>query len=216
LVQTKPDVKQIPIVRIAQGDGMMPRIGGMFFSSAYLVVNHDKQQFTIAPAQAKSAPSKLVAFDTANDCIGTVEAAAASTTSGASQSSSGTNSGDSSSGGSDSNSNGSNSSTSKKSKPGLSGGAIAGVVIGILAALAPSAGIALILLRRRRAAAAAPSELSSLSSQPPVEKCGYKANEMYVDGNEMGAGNNRAFRHELDGSARPYEMPSPPVEDQRR
>jgi hypothetical protein len=168
---------------------MMPRIGGMFFSSAYLVVNHDKQQFTIAPAQTKSAPSKIVAFDTANDCIGSVEVVAASTTPGAPQS---------------------------KSKFSLSGGAIAGIVIGVLAVLALIAGIALMLLRRRRSAAAAPSELSGLSSHPPVEKYGYNANEMYVDGNEMGAGNNKTFRHELDGSERPYEMPSPPVEDQRR
>jgi hypothetical protein len=215
LVQTKPDVKQIPIVRIAQGDGMMPRIGGMFFSSAYLVVNHDKQQFTIAPAQTKSAPSKIVAFDTANDCIGSVEVVAASTTPGAPQSSGGTNGG-SPSGGSDSDSNSSASKSKSKSKSSLSGGAIAGIVIGVLAVLALIAGFALVLLRRRRSAAAAPSELSGLSSHPPVEKYGYNANEMYVDGNEMGAGNNKTFRHELDGSERPYEMPSPPVEDQRR
>jgi hypothetical protein len=216
LVQTKPDVKQIPIVRIAQGDGMMPRIGGMFFSSAYLVVNHDKQQFTIAPAQSKLSPSQIVAFDTANNCVGSVEVAtAASTTPGVPQTSGSTNGGPSS-GGSNSDSNSNSSASQSQSKSDLSGGAIAGVVIGVLAALALIAGIALVLLRRRRAAAAAPSELSGLSSQPPVEKYGYNANEMYVDGNEMGAGDNKTFRHELDGSERPYEMPSPPVEDQRR
>lgn len=189
---------------------MMPRIGGMFFSSAYLVVNHDKKQFTIAPAQTKSAPSKLVAFDTVNDCIGIVSAAAASTTPGAPQSSSGTNGGGSSSG-----SNSDSSSSASESKSGLSGGAIAGVVIGVLAGLALIAGVALLLLRRRRAAAAAPSELAAFSSKPPVEKYGYNTSEMYVDGNEMMASDYKAFRHELDGSERPYEMPSPPVENQR-
>jgi hypothetical protein len=222
LIQAKPDIKQIPIVRIAPGDSMMPRIGGLFFSSAYLMVNHDKNQFTIAPAQTKSAPSKLMAFDTANDCVGVFDAAAASATPGAPQPSSGSNNGGSNNGGSSSGGSGSSSSsnsgntTPEDSKSALSGGAIAGIVIGVLAGLALIAGIAFVLLRRRRTNAPAPAELAAFSQhqQPAVEKYGYNSSELYVDGNEMSGSDGS--RYELDGGARPYEMPSPGEEPARR
>lgn len=47
----------------------MPRLGSMFFSSAYLVVNHDEQTFIITPADAANKQSSLVGIDTENNCV---------------------------------------------------------------------------------------------------------------------------------------------------
>lgn len=41
----------------------------MFFSSAYLMVNHDKNEFTIAPARTTVLKPDLVGVDTVNDCV---------------------------------------------------------------------------------------------------------------------------------------------------
>jgi hypothetical protein len=219
IIKTKSDVIQMPIVRIRPGDGMMPRLGGMFFSSAVLTVNHDKNQFTIAQAQTKSAPSNLVAYDTKNDCVGPVKAVASNTSSGDPKESNGANSG-SSSGSSGSNpdgtSNNSNTSSSSSTKSTLSGGAIAGIVIGTLAFLS-LIGAALFLIRRqrRRAVATSPSELAafgpgSSSDGPPTEKYAY-ASEMYVDnqGTELYSANGgNGFAHEMDGGGRVHEVPA--------
>jgi hypothetical protein len=219
VLEQKPDVVQIPIVRIDPGDGMMPRLGGMFFSSAVLTVNHDTNRFTIAQAKTKSAPSKLVAYDTKNNCVGEVKAAASSSDP---KESSGANGGsNSNSNGQSSNSDGSSSST----KSTLSGGAIAGIVIGSLAAVALVLGAALVLIRRRRRRAAAahqPSELAGLSSgssEHPAEKYAYHGAEMYGDhGSAEMSGDNRSemyaanggngYVHELDGAGRPHEVPA--------
>jgi hypothetical protein len=211
VIQTKSDVKSVPIVRIAAGDGMMPRLGGMFFSNAFLTVNYDKSQFTITPVQSKSAPSKIMAFDTANDCIGEVKVAAATTKPDAPKDTDVSTGGPNSPGGNSGNNNNNNSSgsnASTESSSGLSGGAIAGIVIGVLAGLGLIAGIAFVLWRRRRAAAS-PAELAAFNHNQPAEKYGYNASEMYVDGQELTAAENRAFRAELDGSDRPYEVAAP-------
>jgi hypothetical protein len=206
LIQGKTDVKQIPIVRIAPGDGMMPRIGGMFFSSAYLMVNHDKNQFTIAAAQSKSAPAKLMAYDTAHDCIGAVEVATVSTTPNAPKESGG-NGGN---GGSSSGNNNQSNTSDSTSKSGLGGGAIAGIVIGVLLGLGLLAVIAFIMWRRKRAATnETPSELAAFgNAHPAAEKYAYHTSEMYGDsGHElMGKGAN-AHAHELSGGMEgPYEV----------
>lgn len=191
VVEAKEDVKQIPIVRIQADDGMMPRIGGMFFSSAYLMVNHDKNQFTIAQAKSEPAPSKLIAFDTANDCVGPAEAAAASTTPGAPT--------DSNAGNSDSN----GSSTSSSSA--LSSGAIAGIVIGALSGLALILGIAFLLWRRKRRATAAvdpspePGHYTDITNTP-VEKYAYHPPEL-MDRHHQ----DFVVAHELPGEGRPQE-----------
>jgi hypothetical protein len=192
LVQSKTDVRQIPIVRIRPGDDMMPRLGGMFFSSAYLMVNHDKGDFTIAPTPTKSTASKIIAFDTANNCIAPVEAALAS---GAPNPSS-TGSGNSGSSGNP------NSSSSNDSSS-ISGGAIAGIVIGALAGIALIASIAFILWRRNRRAGDRAAELAGFGAAP-AEKYAYRdASEMYAEnGHELGHGDAdaaRGFAHELDG-----------------
>jgi hypothetical protein len=191
-VQSKTDVRQIPIVRIPSGTDFMPRLGGMFFSSAYLMVNHDKGDFTIAPTPTKSAAPKIMAFDTANDCIAPVEAALASGAPSPSSSGSG-NSGSS----------GNSNSSSLNDSSALSGGAIAGIVIGALAGIALIAGIAFILWRRKRLAADRPAESAGVGTAP-VEKYAYRdPSEMYVEnGHELGHGDADAARgvaHELDG-----------------
>jgi hypothetical protein len=217
VIKTKSDVIQMPIVRIRPGDGMMPRLGGMFFSSAVLTVNHDKNQFTIAQAQTKSAPSELVAYDTKNDCVGPVKAAASTTSSDDPKESNGTNGGSSSnSSGSNPNgtSNNSDTSSSSSTKSALSGGAIAGIVIGTLAFLSLiGAAIFLIRRRRRRAVATSPSELAafgpgSSSDGPPTEKYAY-ASEMYVDNQSTelySANGGNGFAHEMDGGGRVHEV----------
>jgi hypothetical protein len=210
LIETKKDVKQIPIVRIAAGDGMMPRLGGMFFSSAYLIVNHDKTQFTIAPVQTKPATSKIMAIDTANDCTGIVEAAVASTTPDAPKESGTSTGGPSTPGSGNGNSNSnSGTSTSTSESTALSGGAIAGIVIGALAGIGAIAAIAFLLWRRKRARAS-PAELAAFNANAPAEKYGYNASEMYVDnGHVLGTPESEAYRHEMDGTGRPYEVAAP-------
>jgi hypothetical protein len=215
LIQTKKDVKQIPIVRIAAGDGMMPRLGGMFFSSAYLIVNHDKTEFTIAPVQSKLAASKIMAIDTKNNCIGEVEAAVISTTSDSPKDTNVSTGGPStpgnpnSNGSSNSGSGNSGSNTSSGSSSGTSGGAIAGIVVGVVGGLALFAGIAFLLWRRKRANAS-PAELAAFNQNAPAEKYGYNASEMYVDnGHVLGTPESNSYRHEMDGTARPYEVAAP-------
>jgi hypothetical protein len=218
LLKADPTIKQVPIVRIRDGDGMMPRLGGMFFSSAVLTVNHDKNQFTISQAQTKSSPSKLVAFDTKNNCVAAVQATSSSSSSGSPKESNGANGDSSSSGNSNSNSDGtssnSNASESSSQSSALSGGAIAGIVIGVLAGLALIFGAAFVLFRRRRRAGPTHSELAADSSEP-VEKYAYHASEMYVDHNgaemydQHGA---KQYAHEMDGSGRPHEVAAPEYE----
>ncbi|KAH7356035.1 aspartic peptidase domain-containing protein [Pyrenochaeta sp. MPI-SDFR-AT-0127] len=66
LIETKKDIISIPIVR---SNDMMPRIGAMFFSVAYLMVDNDKERFTISRANPTPATQKLLGIDTANDCV---------------------------------------------------------------------------------------------------------------------------------------------------
>ncbi|KAH8722658.1 aspartic peptidase domain-containing protein [Phaeosphaeriaceae sp. PMI808] len=185
-VQTKTDVKQIPIVRIAPGDGMMPRIGGLFFSSAYLMVNHDKKEFTLTEAQPNPAPANIVAFDTKNNCVAPLGGNTTSKSPNAPN--------DESSPGADN--------TSPSS--GLAGGIIAGIVVGVVGGIALIASFAFIIWRRKGTAyQKTRSELTG-DSRIPIEKHGYDVAEMYVEGNELGSGTHIA--HELDGSGKPQEM----------
>lgn len=209
LVQSRAEAKQIPIVRIAAGDGMMPRIGGMFFSSAVLVVNHDKREFTIAPAKTKSEASKIMAIDTANGCVAEVKVAA-SNTNPSDPKQSGTSNRDSSNPGSNDSSNKDTGSISNfpgksvSSSKARSKGAIAGIVIGVLAGLALLIGGAVILYRRRHRTVQ-PSELAAWKDNQgtPQEKYAYHASEMYVEGSDKG------FRHEMDGTGRAHEVAAP-------
>jgi hypothetical protein len=72
-IKADPTLKNVPIVRYSDPKNYtVPRIGGMFFSSAYLMVNHDKGKFTIAAVQSKSATPELMGIDRANNCVGFV------------------------------------------------------------------------------------------------------------------------------------------------
>ena len=88
---------------------------------------------------------------------------------------------------------------------GLSGGAIAGIVIGIVAVLAFIVGIIFLARRRKRAAAKAPyrTELEATSDGVPIaEKHGHNVSEMYA-----GQGYERDQAVELDGRNKTSEVP---------
>lgn len=190
----------IPVVR---RDDMMPRIGAMFFSSAYLMVNFDKEEFTIAETVPESVKQSLVGIDSVNNCTAALEVAGGDPThlSPLPGQSGGSTAG----------------STTSDSSSKLSGGAIAGIVIGALAGLAIVAGIAIIFWRRRRAAThATPVELSGTGSGLPMsDKYGYHASEMDAGGesSELMHGDNRQYTAELDGTGRPIEVPAYPSQN---
>ncbi|KAF1840051.1 uncharacterized protein K460DRAFT_390262 [Cucurbitaria berberidis CBS 394.84] len=73
LISRNQDWKNIPIVQYTDTNQNMPRLGGMFLSSAYLMVNHDKNEFTISPVQEEPAVPKVVAISTASRCDTAVE-----------------------------------------------------------------------------------------------------------------------------------------------
>jgi hypothetical protein len=186
LVRSKTDVSQIPIMRLQPGDDTMPSIGGMFFSSAYLLVNHIKKEFTITQAQTKAVPPKIMAFDTANNCLAAINAAATPPKS-------------PDTGGSSA----------------LSVGAIADIVVGAVAVFLIVALIAF-FLRKRKQSATLPyaAAVRGLSTTPANEKYRYDAaedapRELYVDevSHELVHGDDRQFAVEIDGIARPHEAP---------
>lgn len=187
LIKRNPDWKNIPIVRYNDTDQNMPRLGGMFLSSAYLTVNHDKNEFTISQVQEKPAAQKLIGIDTANGCIAAVEGGSAVVP----ERPGGTpNAGDSS---------------------GISGGVIAGIVVGIVLATGIIAAIAFLIRRRRRANTARKSaELEAAHERVPIaEKHGYSTSEMPA-GTPLGEfeGDSRDHAVELDGRSRPSEVPA--------
>jgi hypothetical protein len=195
LVQANSKATTIPIVRIQPGDSMMPRLGGMFFSSAYLMVNHDKSEFSVAQAQPKAVPPRIMAFDTTNDCVAQViqSVSLAPTQSG--------NSGNSrASSGPD---------TSRDTTHGaLSGGVIAGITIGVVACIALLAGI-VFLLRRRKYGLSGLSGPSEMDDGTLREKYSYDVSEMHAGGeqHEMAHADHKLYTWELDGSDRPHEAP---------
>jgi hypothetical protein len=189
--------KNVPIVRYTDLNGNMPRIGGMFFSSAYLMVNHDKNEFAIAPVQGKPAAQKLMGVDTANGCIAPAERGV-KTIPGAPTSSS------------------SLAATSKRTSKGV----IAGIVVCVVAVICFVAGIGILISRRRRAAVTVtaavpyPSELGTTLDEGRVaEKYGYTVSEMYA-GSTVGelSSHTSDLAAELDGSSRLTEVPASSLE----
>jgi hypothetical protein len=187
LIKRDPTWKNIPVVRYTDLDQNMPRLGGMFLSSAYLMVNHDKNEFTISAVQEKVASQKLMGIDTANACVSAVQGEV-KTTSETPKSSS----------------------DAETSAKGMSGGVIAGIAVGAVALIAFITGVVFLVWRRRRTAAAAPykSELDATHAGIPVaEKCGYNASEMYAEpeAREL-SGHARDYAVEIDGRSRLVEM----------
>ncbi|KAF3051824.1 hypothetical protein E8E11_005667 [Didymella keratinophila] len=70
LVQRNDSLTNVPIVVIYPNPAKreMPRLGSMFFSSAYLMVNHDRDEFTITAADRSSVEPAIVGIDTEGDC----------------------------------------------------------------------------------------------------------------------------------------------------
>lgn len=190
-IRRNPDWKNIPIVSYTDLDQNMPRVGGMFLSSAYLMVNHDKNEFTIAPVQEQAAAPKLIGIDTTNNCVASVEEGT-TTTPGTPGTRTGANAGAESSG--------------------LSAGAIAGIVVGIVAGIAIFGGLAFLMWRKRRSPKLAkPTELDAPYHVgiPLAEKHGFSTVEMPAERypGELG-GAERDYAAELDGSSRPSEVPA--------
>lgn len=187
LIKRNPDWKNIPIVRYNDLDQNMPRLGGMFLSSAYLMVNHDKNEFTISQVQEKPAAQKLMSIDTANGCVAAVESGSS-----ASPETPG-------------------SSSRPRDSSGLSVGAIAGIVVGIVVVIGIIAGTAVLIRRRRKVGAASKStELEAAHMRMPIaEKHGYSTTEMpaVMPPGEF-EGDARDYAIELDGSSRPSEVPA--------
>ena len=162
----------------------MPRIGGMFFSSAYLMVNHDKNEFSIASAQTTPAEAAVAGIDTANDCVAYLDGSILQTPSP-----------DTTAGG------------SNQAK--LSAGAIAGIVVGGVAGIALFAGIFFFLRRRKRAAAPpeplgdAPADRAYVFEKDHSNVPEAPANTAVC---KMSA-NERDYAVELDGTACPTELP---------
>ncbi|KAF2826889.1 hypothetical protein CC86DRAFT_21950 [Ophiobolus disseminans] len=196
LIMRNKDWKNIPIVRYTDLDQNMPRLGGMFLSSAYLMVNHDKDEFTISGVQETPAAQKLVGIDTTNSCIANVEGGTTAVPEPSTPAS--------------------HSSSDSKA---LSGGAIAGIVVGILALIALIAGIAFLAWRRRKIPANVQYKAELAASHDGValvendrarvvEKYGYSVSELYA-GQRTGElpGHASEYVVELDGRSKPAEAP---------
>lgn len=127
-IERNSSLRNIPLV--IEDTALMARLGGMFFSSAYLMVNHDKSEFSIDSVRATNKQASLEGIDTSNNC----EASVNGDISTASSSSA-------------------NSSSSSSSKPrSLTSSAVAGVVLGTIVGVGLALGTAVVIRRRTRAA----------------------------------------------------------------
>lgn len=127
IIQRKKGTQTIAINKYSDADRFGPRLGGLFFSAAYLMVNHDKQEFTIAQAAEQPAQPKIVGIDSANTCTAPID------------------------GGTKDNSKGPGDSSTPPDR-GLTKGGIAGIVCSVIAALIIAIGAFLIRRRRKTAA----------------------------------------------------------------
>lgn len=212
IVTRNTDWKNIPIVRYDDTDQEMPKIGGMFFSSACLMVNHDKNEFTIAGVQEERAAQQLMGIDTTNDCVASVDTGSSTAIGPSTQSK-----------------------PPSGSSKGLAGGTVAGIVVGILALLAALTAIAILARRRRRASNDAPNNgelaaafgngaIAENDGAPILEKFGYSVSELQA-GQIQSDGPAVSLQAqplhdvaELDGMGRPAEIPvhTMDMEDQMR
>ncbi|KAF2120190.1 aspartic peptidase domain-containing protein [Lophiotrema nucula] len=153
----------------------LPVLGRLFMSSAYLMVNQESDTFSIWQADTGAKTPELVALGKDNAMGEEVCDGAANTTTAGSMPPSSTGS--------------ATSLPQEKASKNLSGGAIAGIVIGLLAvALAVGVVVFLVLRRRRRdTEVAIPREESKITTEPPPT---------YID------------HHQSIYSAIPSEMPA--------
>ncbi|KAF2023190.1 hypothetical protein EK21DRAFT_81443 [Setomelanomma holmii] len=185
-IESNSSVKVIPIAKFTDTKtNDMPRIGGMFFSEAVLTVNHDKNEFTISPANDTPIGQKLMGIDSANGCIAAVDGGATTAPEAP------------------------KTSDTPRKPARLSGGAIAGIVVGVVSALLIIAGVAYKLWEKKEPTSRT-AELNNAQSRALVsEKYGFNTSEMYA-GQRLAevASHERDYVVELDGSERPLEAPA--------
>ncbi|KAJ8111749.1 hypothetical protein OPT61_g5728 [Boeremia exigua] len=70
LLQRNSARTSVSIEIMPENANVLPQIGGLFFSSAYLMVNHDENQFSISRLQQNSLVLSLIGIDSANKCHG--------------------------------------------------------------------------------------------------------------------------------------------------
>ncbi|KAF3000783.1 hypothetical protein E8E13_005448 [Curvularia kusanoi] len=173
----------------------MARLGGMFFSSAYLMVNHDKGEFTIASARNDATKELLVGVDTDNNCFaylnGTVPGNAIPSPSP------------------------SDPQDSQDSASPLSTGAIVGIAVGVGAAVIVLAVVAFLLWRRRKSRRDVPTPQHTVLAAEPgkdryiFERRGSEVLEAPAQGGVMKMSDDeRDYAVELDGNSQPSELPN--------
>lgn len=169
----------------------MARLGVMFFSSAYMMVNHDKSEFSIAPARKVATEVTLVGINTANNCVAYLN---------------GTVPGHTPQSLSPPDAEGSNAA--------LSTGAIAGIAVGAVAAVILLAVIAFLLWRRRNRSKAfatretivSPTSAKELHVDQEAAAELYEAPPQAVAYKMMADERDHAI--ELDGNSRVAELPA--------
>ena len=68
-----PRFKNVPVVGYSDPKNYrVPRTGARFFSSAYLMANHEKDKITITLVQGKSTTPTFMGIDSVNNCAGVV------------------------------------------------------------------------------------------------------------------------------------------------
>jgi hypothetical protein len=180
----------------------MPKFGMTFLSAAYLNVNYDENQFTVWQANP-TTNEELVGFGNS------IEGCPSTTSAGAASSSTGSSPVTSSSGSSSNSSN-------------ISGGAIAGIVLGAIAVTAAVAlGLFIFCLRRRRDNRKNEQESSSHpQSKSLFSAYGHKAEleDSATAHTSMGSGNISDYRYQpidannaSDGSTQPGRYPQPHI-----
>lgn len=173
----------------------MARLGGMFFSSAYLAVNHDKSEFTIASVRNEATEETLVGVDTANDCAAYLNGTVPGKTV---QSSSPRDPED-----------------SAESTSALSTGAIVGIALGALAVVVFLVVVAFLLWRRRSKRNVVTSQHTALAEAPAnspyiFEKKGEEVHEAPDHRAVLKTSDDeRDYAVELDGNNQHLELPVP-------
>lgn len=194
--------KDIPVVSYLDLEENMPRLGGMFLSSAYLMVDHDKNEFTIAPVQVQPMEQKLMGIDTTNACVAAVDGAVVTVPGPSPEKPSDAHG---------------------KTANRLSSGAIAGIFVGVLALVCVLIGTTLFLRRRRLSRHDAnphelhkPVHMGHVADPLVPEKYGMNATELPAGSysSEMSA-DERQHALELDGISRLVEVPANRYEGDR-
>ncbi|KAF9693370.1 hypothetical protein EKO04_008823 [Ascochyta lentis] len=185
VIQRNASLTNIPIVVMYTDSTEMPRLGGMFFNSAYLMVNHDKSEFTIAPARATPAKSDIVGIDSVHDCVAWLNGTTLLSTSTPEQ----------------------NVSTPASDSPGLKTSAIAGISVGAVAGVVSIAIIAFLFWRRRKGSPSETSGSGSAKDALVAEKDASEVFEAFPGAQIHEAGfNERDSALELDGRTRLTEL----------